>query len=111
MVSVIVSSGGLIVLPNVIGLEEGSAVRGLQRLGLRTESTTRFDLSRPPGTVIRQDPAAGTAVEPESVVHLLVARRFLGEFEREPIPIEPVLPPIIPPRLPLPLPPPGRLPP
>ena len=92
VVSVIVSSGGLIVLPNVIGLEEGSAVRGLQRLGLRTESTTRFDLSRPPGTVIRQDPAAGTAVEPESVVHLLVARRFLGEFEREPIPIEPVLP-------------------
>jgi beta-lactam-binding protein with PASTA domain len=110
VVSVIVSAGGLIVVPNVVRLAEGAAVKALLRLGLRTKSTTQFDLVNPPGTVIDQEPPAETPVEPEAVVHLIVARRGLVELPgREPILIEPVPSQTIPPRIPLA--PPGRIPP
>ncbi len=95
VVSVVVSRGGLAVVPHVIGLDEATAVNVLQQAGLQPEVSGQFDLSHPPSTVIAQDPAAGAPAESGSVVRIVVARRFVRPFVREELTtVESPLPPI-----------------
>jgi beta-lactam-binding protein with PASTA domain len=115
VVSVVLSAGGLVVVPDLVGVEEAVALKTLARRGLRGESVGQFDLQHAPGTVIGQEPGAGSEVPAESVVRLAVARRELPPvrpFEVVPLPgpIEPVIPPpvvvpgvIRPPRIPEPI--------
>ncbi len=87
VVSVLISAGGRVLVPGVVGRDQVTAGRLVQRSGLQPDFETRFSLTRPPGTVIGQDPAASTQVEPGSTVTLFVAGRELEPF-RPPRPIE-----------------------
>jgi hypothetical protein len=59
-------------VPPVDGLTERQAAARLVAAGLRVQVVKQV-ATAPPGTVLRTDPAAGTAVAPGSLVQLIVA--------------------------------------
>ncbi len=75
-VTVLVSSGPQTVpVPDVRGELQTAAAQALVNAGLKIGAVTEQDSSQPPGTVLSQDPAAGSLVPPDSVVNLTVARQ------------------------------------
>ena len=75
-VTVFVSSGPQTVpVPDVRGELQTAAALALVNAGLKTGAVTEQDSSQPPGTVLSEDPAAGSRVPMNSVVNLTVARR------------------------------------
>ncbi|MDE3077427.1 MAG: PASTA domain-containing protein, partial [Chloroflexota bacterium] len=71
--TVVVRSGSKQAVPNVVGLPEAQAVSLLQSSGLTVGSVTySTQASVPVGSVINQNPAPGTQVDPGSAVSLLV---------------------------------------
>ncbi|HKP75103.1 MAG TPA: PASTA domain-containing protein, partial [Longimicrobiaceae bacterium] len=50
-------------MPSVTGMSESEATSRLRQFGMQVE-TRPMESSRPRGTVIRQQPAAGTAIKP-----------------------------------------------
>jgi hypothetical protein len=76
----------LVDVPDVEGMPRAEAVGILRDVGLAIEVVTGEDGTAPPGTVLRQEPAAGTELEPGEVVRLTVATA--------PTPVRtPILPP------------------
>jgi beta-lactam-binding protein with PASTA domain len=75
VVSVVVSAGGMVMVPDVVGLSQPVATGALAKLKLATAALNRTDLTHPPGTVIAQDPAGGTAAAIGSTVRIVVAQR------------------------------------
>jgi beta-lactam-binding protein with PASTA domain/predicted Ser/Thr protein kinase len=61
-------------VPDVTGEKEEAARRELQDAGLKVEVNEKETEDREPGTVLDQDPAAGTEVEKGSTVTLEVAK-------------------------------------
>jgi eukaryotic-like serine/threonine-protein kinase len=59
--------------PNVVGLAVAAAVKRLQRMGLESRQRIVF-ASAPPGRVVSQQPAAGTAVKKGAIVALTVSK-------------------------------------
>lgn len=74
-----VSSGPRTLVPSVIGESEEDAVAAIEEAGLEAQVNTGAD-DAPEGTVIAQDPSAGTEVEPGDTVTILVSE---GPDERE----------------------------
>ena len=75
-VTVSVSSGPETVpVPDVRGELQTAAALALVNAGLRTGAVTEQDSSQPPGTVLDENPAAGSIVAINSVVNLTVARQ------------------------------------
>ena len=74
-VDLVVSSGpASITVPNVVGLAQNAAAAALQKANLTVGSITRqTSTSVPAGSVISQNPAAGTSVAPGSAVDLVVS--------------------------------------
>jgi beta-lactam-binding protein with PASTA domain len=68
VVSVIVSVGGLAVVPNLIGRTQASASSLLHSLGLGFSGDVEVNLSVPAGTIFLQDPDAGTTVALGAIV-------------------------------------------
>lgn len=66
---------------SVIGATQVAATRTVDALGLRVGDVTQEFSSAPAGTVLRTDPAAGTALRPETVVALVVSKGV------EPLPV------------------------
>ncbi len=65
-----------VAVPNVVGLALVDAGKALEKAGLKVgltpfENTNDFS----PGTVLRQDPAAGKTVKPGSAVRLVIAQK------------------------------------
>ena len=85
VVSVVVSAGGLVVVPGVVNQTSGVAVRRLQLAGLDTEVEPVPSGTRPPGIVIGQTPRAGAQVARGSVVTLFVTEREILRPPREPL--------------------------
>jgi beta-lactam-binding protein with PASTA domain len=73
VVSVVLSAGGVVAVPSVVGLDERAAVTLLARRRLQAEVVET--IGGRPGTVVSQSPEAGTGVAVDSVVTLVVARR------------------------------------
>jgi beta-lactam-binding protein with PASTA domain len=72
-VVLVVSSGPpRVEVPDVIGLSRGRAEAQLRETGLDVELRTR-SATEPAGTVLELDPDAGSRVEPESTVRVVVA--------------------------------------
>jgi len=72
-VVLVVSSGPpRVEVPDVIGLSRGRAEAELREAGLDVELRTR-SATEPAGTVLELDPDAGSRVEPESTVRVVVA--------------------------------------
>jgi beta-lactam-binding protein with PASTA domain len=98
VVSVVVSAGGLVVVPAVVRQTQASAVTELQRAGLSAEIEGLFNAG-PPGIVLGQDPQPGAHTPRGSVVLLTVSERFtrprdeIEEIPRRPgIPIDRIQP-------------------
>ncbi|MFN2478261.1 MAG: PASTA domain-containing protein [Pseudonocardiaceae bacterium] len=74
---VVVSPPGpaLRTVPDVVGFDQYRARRVLAQARLRVRLVVEKDLNQQPGTVLRTDPRAGTAVWPDSTVDLVVAKR------------------------------------
>lgn len=73
-VSVWLSSGeGKVEVPNVVGKEAVEAAAILGALGLEPSPQNEVSTEAAPGTVLRQDPVAGTLVNPGSTVVIVVA--------------------------------------
>jgi serine/threonine-protein kinase len=82
-VTIFVSTGKeRVAVPGVVGDELEEARRALEGAGLSVSVRERDDDEADPGTVLEQDPAAGTEVEKGSSVELVVAK----ESERVEIP-------------------------
>ena len=62
-----------ITVPDVVGMDEDEADRALREAGLRPQ-VRRVRSDEPAGTVLRQRPAAGADVDPDTVVRLDVAQ-------------------------------------
>ena len=60
-------------VPDVTGVSLAEARTTLEDAGFRVR-VTRRESARPPGEVLRQEPAAGTSVAPDAIVVLTVAR-------------------------------------
>jgi len=74
-VTLFVSSGPrLVKVPNVVNLTKQAAQQTLGDQGFQVVVTEEGSDTADPGTVLRQDPAAGTAVDPGSTVTIVVAR-------------------------------------
>ncbi|HET6448663.1 MAG TPA: Stk1 family PASTA domain-containing Ser/Thr kinase [Conexibacter sp.] len=74
-VTLFVSSGPKqVAVPNVVGLTQREAQQTLGNRGFQFTVTEEGSDSVDPGTVLRQDPAAGTKVDPGSSVAIVVAR-------------------------------------
>jgi eukaryotic-like serine/threonine-protein kinase len=58
---------------NVVGLSQTAAETALQGQGLQTAARTAPRSTKPQGTVVRQDPAGGTQVAPNSKVTIWVS--------------------------------------
>jgi serine/threonine-protein kinase len=84
-VVVVVSAGGLVVVPALIGRQQSAAVTLLRSVGLGFSSDEILNLSRVPGTVVSQDPGAGAQVPVGSVVDMLVASRQIRDPSDGPI--------------------------
>lgn len=73
LAAVLVSVGGVQV-PDVTGKAQADAAKALEDAGLKVgEVTSTSDAEAPAGTVVRQDPAAGTEVDDGSTVALAVS--------------------------------------
>ena len=83
-VSVVMSAGGLVVVPQLLGMAQGAAVQTLKGLNLGFDSEVVVNLSRPPGTVIAQDPSAGAQVPFGTVVFMTVSTRLTRPPNGEP---------------------------
>jgi beta-lactam-binding protein with PASTA domain/predicted Ser/Thr protein kinase len=80
-VTLFVSSGPQQVkVPNVVNLRKQAAQQTLGDQGFQVIVTEEGSDSSEPGTVLRQDPAAGVAVDPGSTVTIVVARRIPTVF-------------------------------
>ena len=68
-------------VPNFVGLSRDQALRGLPRFfgELSRGSVIEVDSRRPPGTVVDQDPTAGTWVRRGTPVNLYIARYLQGD--------------------------------
>jgi serine/threonine-protein kinase len=77
VVVVVVTAGGLVVVPQLVGMAQGTAVQQLRNLNLQAESEVVVNLLRTPGTVVSQDPGAGTQLPVGSTVSLEVATRII----------------------------------
>jgi serine/threonine-protein kinase len=74
-VTLYVSSGPKqVAVPDVVGLTQREAQQTLGNRGFQFTTTEEGSADQEPGTVLRQDPAAGTKVDPGSSVALVVAR-------------------------------------
>jgi beta-lactam-binding protein with PASTA domain/predicted Ser/Thr protein kinase len=74
-VTLFVSSGPKqVAIPDVVGLTQREAQQTLGNRGFLFDVTEEGSDSVDPGTVLRQDPAAGTKADPGSSVALVVAR-------------------------------------
>ena len=78
-VSVVVSAGGLVVVPNVFGLMQQLAVTRLQAAGLTADVEPDFDAVGRLGSVTDQTPGAGATVKSGAAVTIFVARRGLPD--------------------------------
>lgn len=76
-VDLVVSSGPeQLTMPDVVGRDEESATVLLRQLGFTLAPVERDAMSTlPPGTVVSQSPAAGSAVSPSTAVALRVSAR------------------------------------
>ena len=83
-VSVVMSAGGLVVVPQLLGMAQGAAVQTLKGLNLGFDSEVVVNLSRPPGAVIAQDPSAGAQVPFGTVVFMTVSTRLTRPPNGEP---------------------------
>jgi len=73
-VTIVVSRGRQkVAVPDVVGQSRGDAEAALQQAGLGASATEREDADAEPGTVLSQDPAGGSEVNPGSTVQLVVA--------------------------------------
>ncbi len=66
--------GSLVSVPDLIGLERADAVGSLEEVGLTVQIEGKGTGTSPPGTIVDQQPAAGTPVEPGTPVALVEAR-------------------------------------
>jgi eukaryotic-like serine/threonine-protein kinase len=74
-VTLFLSSGpAQVTVPDVVGQSESSASGELSNAGLRTDITEEESADQQPGTVLRQDPAAGVKVAKGSTVAIVVAK-------------------------------------
>jgi serine/threonine-protein kinase len=62
-----------VAVPDVVGRDEAEARRALEDLDLRVRVVEEESADEKPGTVLSQDPAAGSKVAPESDVTITVA--------------------------------------
>jgi serine/threonine-protein kinase len=62
-----------VAVPGLVGNTQQGAEQALQSAGLTAEVTEK-ESSEPPGTVLEQNPASGTSVEPGSSVAIVVAK-------------------------------------
>ncbi len=65
---------GCVTVPNVVGMQEGSACTPIEAASLTCTKTYQWHASIPKGQVISQNPAAGTCVVPGSGVALAISR-------------------------------------
>ena len=73
-VTIVVSRGRQkVAVPDVVGQSRADAEAALQQAGLGASATEREDADAEPGTVLSQDPAGGSEVNPGSTVQLVVA--------------------------------------
>jgi beta-lactam-binding protein with PASTA domain len=77
VVPVVVSAGGLVVVPQLIGFQQATAVQILKSLGLGFDSEVETNLLKTPGTVLDQDPSAGDQVFLGTTVLMTVATRVI----------------------------------
>jgi serine/threonine-protein kinase len=77
VVPVVVSAGGLVVVPGLIGRTQADAVGLLHAVGLNMSSDVEVNLSRPAGTIFSQDPDAGAQVPIGSTVNVVSATHQL----------------------------------
>jgi eukaryotic-like serine/threonine-protein kinase len=74
LVTLYVSSGpGKVSVPNVEGKQESAAATQLQSAGFTVNVQQDTTSTQPAGTVVNQDPAGGTMVEPGSKITLFVS--------------------------------------
>jgi serine/threonine-protein kinase len=92
VVSVVVSDGGLVVVPGVVNQAVGTAVRRLQLAGLVGEAEPVPSGTRPPGIVIGQNPRASAHVARGAVVTLFVTEREILRLPLEPLEPRPRFP-------------------
>lgn len=74
-----------VVVPNLIGISLDAAVAQLRRERLQPGAVRSRPEDRSPGTVVEQEPAAGSRLDPGSKVHLVVAENP-AEPEKRPEP-------------------------
>jgi serine/threonine-protein kinase len=77
VVPVVVSAGGLVVVPQLIGFQQATAVQILKNVGLGFDSEVETNLTKTPGTVIDQDPGGGEQVFLGTTVLMTVATRVI----------------------------------
>jgi beta-lactam-binding protein with PASTA domain len=83
-VTLYVSSGPQqVAVPNVIGLTQPEAQQTLGSRGFQFTSVEQGSADEEPGTVLSQDPSAGTKVDPGSSVEIVVARAIPTVFVPE----------------------------
>jgi serine/threonine-protein kinase len=73
-VDALLGRGAVVAVPDLAGRPQPGAEAELRALGLDPEVRTSFSLTVPRGTVIGQDPAAGSRVREGSVVEIVVSR-------------------------------------
>jgi len=74
LVTLFVSSGPkLVKVPNLVNQNVSQAQTALTSAGLTPSVRTNANSTRPAGTVIKQNPAAGTSVKPGATVYLVVS--------------------------------------
>jgi hypothetical protein len=72
-VQVEADDSGQVTLPDLVGSEVGQATSELEGAGLQVATVQDFSTEEP-GTVLAQDPGAGTTVDPGTTVSLLVSQ-------------------------------------
>ena len=73
-ITVVISAGAdTVAVPNLIGQTRGEASSTLNAAGLQLGSVTEEPAAQAAGTVIRSDPGAGTDVERNSQVNLVLS--------------------------------------
>jgi serine/threonine-protein kinase len=75
-VTLFISSGPQkVTVPSVVGQSQDSASAELANIGLKVQPVSQDSTTETPGTVLSQDPAAGSAVGRGSTVTITVARQ------------------------------------
>lgn len=74
-ITILISGGPeMIEMPDLVGLSQADALGEINRSGLARGEITHQESDEPQGTVLSTDPKAGTMVEPETKVNLVVAK-------------------------------------